>query len=97
MKKIGSETSEFNKHLGEWKESFINCGCTENFLTDQFNRISEIREALQTSKPKIADKPRIPIVLNFNRTLANIKKIIDKHWHSLQINPKLKIHFKRDQ
>ena len=38
----------------------------------------------------IANKPRIPLVLKFKRTLPNIKKIIDEHWHLLQINPKLK-------
>ena len=42
------------------------------------------------SKPKTANKPRIPLVLKFNRTLPNIKEIIDKHWHLLQIKPKLK-------
>ena len=43
-----------------------------------------------TSQQKIANKPRIPLVLKFNRTLPNIKKIIDEHWHLLQINPQLK-------
>ena len=38
----------------------------------------------------IANKPRIPLVLKFKRTLPNIKKIIDEHWHLLQINSKLK-------
>ena len=91
LKKICSETSELNKHLNELKESFINRGYKEHFLTDQFNRISEVtREALLTSKQKIANKPRIPLVLKFNRTLPNIKKVIDEHWHLLQINPKLK-------
>ena len=80
-----------NKHLNELKESFINCSYKEHFLTDQFNQISEVsREALLTSKQKIADKPRIPLALKFNRTLPNIKKIVDEHWHSLQINPELK-------
>ena len=82
---------QLNKHLNELKESFINCGYKEHFLTDQFNQISEVtREALLTSKQKIADKPRILLVLKFNRTLPNIKKIVDEHWHSLQINPELK-------
>ena len=54
-------------------------------------------EALLTSKPNIPNKPRIPLVLKFNRTLLNTKKIIDKHWHILRINPKLKIYFKKDQ
>ena len=32
----------------------------------------------------------MPLVPKLNRTLLNIKKIIDEHWHLLQINPKLK-------
>ena len=91
LKKICSETSELNKHLDELKESFINRGYKENFLIDQFNRISEVtKEVSLTSKPKTASQPRIPLELKFNRTLTNIKGIIDKHWYLLQINPKLK-------
>ena len=77
-----SETSEFSKRLDELMESFINRGYKGNFLIDQFNQISKVtREALSTSKLKIANKLRIPLVLKFNRTLPNIKKIIDKQWH----------------
>ena len=50
-------------------------------------------EALITSKQKVASNPRIPLVLKFNRTLQNIKKIIDEHRNLLQINPKLKKSF----
>ena len=51
LKKICSETSELNKNLNELRESFINCGYKEHFLTDQFNRISEVtREVLLISK-----------------------------------------------
>ena len=90
LKKI-SEILELNKHLNELKESFINRGYKEHFLTYQFNRISEVtRQALLSSKRKKANKPRIPLVLKFNRTLPNIKKIINEHWHLLQINAKLK-------
>ena len=78
LKEICPEISKLNKHLDELKESFINRGYKENFLADQFNRISEVtREALLSSKPKIANKPRIALVLKFNRTLPNIKKISD--------------------
>ena len=47
-------------------------------------------EALLSSKQNIENKPRIPLVLKFNITLLNIKKITDAHCHLLQINPKLK-------
>ena len=91
LKKICSETSALNEHLKELKESFINRGYKKHFLTDQFKRISEVTtEALLSSKQKIENKPRIPLVLKFNITLPNIKKIIDAHCHLLQINNKLK-------
>ena len=94
LKKICSETLGLNKHLNELRESFINCGYKEHFLTDQFNRISEVTtKALLNSKQKIANKPRISLVLKFNITLPNIKKVIDEYWHLLQINPKLKSTF----
>ena len=90
LKKIYSETSELNIHLHEPKKSFINRRYEEHFLTDQFNRISVVtREALLSSKQKIANKPRILLVLKFSRTLPNIKKIIDEHL-LLQVNLKLK-------
>ena len=95
LKKICSEISELNKHLNELKESFINRGYKEHFLTDQFNWISEItREASLNSKQKIANKPRIPLGLKFN---PNIKEVIDEHWHLLQIHPKLKNSFQGNQ
>ena len=54
-------------------------------------------ETLLTSKPNIPNKPRIPLVLKFNRILLNTKKIINKHWHIFRINPKLKMDFKKAQ
>ena len=69
-------------------------GYKENFITEQSNQTSEItREALLFLKPKIekiGNKPRIPLVMKFNRVLPNIREIIDKHWDLLHINPKLK-------
>ena len=47
-------------------------------------------EALLTLKRETANKPRPPLILKFNRTPPNIKGIIDKHWHLLQISPKLR-------
>ena len=65
FKRICSEKSELNKHLDELKESFINRGYNETFLTDQFNRILEVtKEALLTSKEKVANKPRVKEIID---------------------------------
>ena len=90
MKRNSSET-ELHKQLNELKESFINHSYKEHFVTDQSNRTSEVtRDALLTSKQKIENKPRITLLLKFTKTLPNIKRTIDEHWHLLQISPELK-------
>ena len=40
-----------------------------------------------TPKPNNASTNRIHLVLRLNKTLPNIKEIVNKHWHLLQINP----------
>ena len=69
------------------KESFINRGFKEKFLDTEFQRLSEIeRDALLTTKSKEKDQKRIPFITTYNKTLSNLKQIINKHWHLLQIN-----------
>ena len=71
------------------KESFINSRFKGSFLTDQFNRTPDV------SRKALTINQRIPPTLKFNITLPNIRKFIDKHWHLLQINPKLKNAFQK--
>ena len=40
-----------------------------------------------TPKPNNVSTNRIPLVLRLNKTLPNIKEIVNKHWHLLQVNP----------
>ena len=47
------------------------------------------KEILQTEE-KPATQKNLPLVVTFNKTLSNIKKLIDKHWHILVINEKFK-------
>ena len=79
------------------KESFINRGFKEKFLDTEFQRLSEIeRDALLTSKSKEKDQKRIPFITTYNKTLPNLKHILNKHWHSLQINSNLRTVFEQE-
>ena len=80
------------------KESFINQGFKEKFLDTEFRRLSEIeRDALLTPKSKEKDRKRIPFIATYyNKTLPNVKQIINKHWHLLQINSNLRIAFEQE-
>lgn len=52
------------------------------------------KEILQTEE-KPATQKNLPLVVTFNKTLSNIKKLIDKHWHILVINEKFKKAFNK--
>ena len=42
------------------------------------------------NKIKPSNIKRLPLTVTYNRTLPDLKAIIDKNWHILQIEPKLK-------
>ena len=48
------------------------------------------RETLLKPKPKAKDKKksRIPLIVTFNPGLPNLRSIIDKHWHILELSQK---------
>ena len=79
------------------KESFINQGFNEEFLDTEFQLLSEIeRDALLAPKSKEKDQTIIPFVITYNKTLANVKQIINKHWHLLHINLNLRTAFEQE-
>ena len=97
LKKICAETSELSKNLQVLKESFINRGFKEKFLDTEFQRLSEVeRDALLTPKSKEKDPKIIPFITTYNKTLPNLKQIINKHWHLLQINSNLRTAFEQE-
>ena len=62
------------------KESFTNWGFNETFLDTELQRLSEIeRNALLAPKLKEKYQNRIPFVITDNKTLPNVKQIINKH------------------
>ena len=80
LKKICAETSELLKNLKLLKESFINWSFNKKFLDAVFQRLSEIeRDELLTPKSKEKDQKRIPFVIKYNKTLPNVKQIINKN------------------
>ena len=48
------------------------------------------RKILLENKEKPSTQGNLPLVLTFNKTLPNIKNVIDKHWHILSVNESLR-------
>ena len=93
LKKICSETSE----LSFIKESFINRGFNEKFLETELQQLLEIeRDALLAPKSKAKDQKQIPFIITYNKTLPNVKQMINKHRHLLQINSNLRTTFEQE-
>ena len=67
------------------KESFINRGFKGKFVDTELQQLLEIeRDALLTPKSKEKDQKRISFITTYNKTLPNLKQIINKHWYLLQ-------------
>ena len=72
------------------KESFINRDFNSKFLDTELKPLSEIqRDALLAPKSIEKDK-RTPFVITYDKTLPNVKQIINKDWDLLQINSNLR-------
>lgn len=61
-------------------------------MSDQCNNVrKEVEKALEKDKGIFLNEPtekskEILIVVMYNQTLLNIKSIVEKQWHVLQVN-----------
>ena len=71
------------------KQNFIERGYEENTLNDEIDKVDNIGRKDMLSKKEKNVKDRIPCLITYNRKLPIMRKIINKHWNVLQINPGL--------
>ena len=65
-------------------------GYNKTDATTQINRAITIPRNELLNKIKTSNTERLPLTVTYNRTLLDLKTIIDKNWHILQIEPKFK-------
>ena len=65
-------------------------GYNKKETTTQINRAISIPRNKLLNKVKTSNTERFLLTVTYNRTLPDLKAIIDKNWHILQIEPKLK-------
>ena len=110
-----SQALRFNKICYNRSDLHNNCkrllntltkrGYNKKDTTTQINRAISIPRNELLNKIKTSNTERLPLTVTYNRTLPDLKTIIDKNWHILQIEPKLKeifteppiLAFKRDK
>ena len=95
IKLICSETSEVIKHLKDLRDAFIKRAGQSKILDHLERAMSTDRKVLLENKEKPSTQRKLPLALTFNKTLPNIKNVIDQHWHILFINENLRKVFSR--
>ena len=95
-----SQALRFNKICYDRSDLHNNCkrllntltrrGYNKTDTTTQINRAITIPRNALLNKIKASNTERSPITVTYSRTLPDLKTIIDKNWHILQIEPKLK-------
>ena len=65
-------------------------GYNKTDTTTEINRAITIPRNELLNKIKTSNTERLPLTVTYNRTLPDLKIIINKNWH---IEPKLKEHF----
>ena len=90
IKRICSETSEVIKYLKDLEDAFIKTGYQSKIQGHNNERAMSVdQKILLENKEKPSTHGKLALVHTFNKTLPNIKNVIDKHWHILSINEKL--------
>lgn len=86
IKRICSKEEDYQQGIAELKHHLIQRGYNADEIDEQINKASqENRENLLKYKEKTQDK-QLTIITTYNKTLPNIKTIIDNNWHLLHIN-----------
>ena len=89
IKRIWSEAKEFIRNCHKMLSKFIQRGYPVNITQEAYHKSSlwSRKDLLENKKKKPSS--RIPLVVTYNRTLPRLGPIINKHWHILQLDPKM--------
>ena len=97
IKTICSILTEYNKHGAILKQNLVERGYKGNILKGEIDKVDNIdRKDLLRKKYKNI-KDRIPCLITYIRKLPMLRKIINRHWNVLQINPGCKEQFRTIQ
>ena len=89
IKRICSREEDYQQGIVDLKQHLMQRGYTAAEIDNQIDKASkENRENILKYKEKTHHKP-LTIITTYNKTLPNIKSIIEDNWHLLHINPSI--------
>ena len=95
MPKICHNRSSLHNKCKQSLNTLTKKGYNKAYTTTQINRVVIIPRNKSLNKIKTCNTERLPLTVTYNRTLPDLKTIIDKNWHILQIESNLGIQKKQ--
>ena len=94
LRRICTSLDDFWSHATKLKKDLINRGYRNEDLSREIARAAALeRSDLLTYKEK-STSTRIPLIITYNKSLPNLKGILDSTWDHLGINPEVDRKFK---
>ena len=90
LKRICSTTGEYEKHTENLKKQQIKKGYPETMVNEEIQKATNQDRTGLLNKEKTETGNHLTLCVTYNKTLPNIKTIIEKHWHILNVNPELR-------
>ena len=97
IKCICSTFKQYKKHTQDLIKRFVEKGYDESTVKKQIERVDHLDRSLLLKNYKPKRKDSVPLSVTYNSVLPNIKEIINKHWHILNIDSSLKKIFNSSQ
>lgn len=91
IKMICSDPEKTQQHFGKLRSTFLDRGYPSSIIDPACERVQNLsRKDLLSGKGRKTRKPvRAPLVVTRNPRLPNLRSIINKHFHILQLSPNL--------
>ena len=87
LRRICTDKADFDEHASNLKRDLSNRGHDEDHVTEAISKAASLNRSDLMSYKEKTRTSRIPLIVTYNRTLPNLKKIISSTWNHLQINP----------
>ena len=90
LKRICSTTGEYEKHKENLKKQLIKKDYPETLVNEEIQKATNQNRTGLLNREKTETGNHLTLCVTYNKTLRNIKTILKKHWHILNVNPELK-------
>ena len=81
LKRICSTTGEYEKHTGNLKKQLIKKGNPETMVNEEIQEATNQHRTGLLKKEKTEAGNHLNLCVTYNKTLPNIKTILEKYWY----------------